>query len=92
MSPRWVYTPSADREAWLDLALAVEERGVSLNTSEFVQSINLKRLPYADGNGTTTLLRVYLLTTSKEGDDDSKEYALYFHGSHTIIDAGPVLH
>ncbi|KAI9568533.1 hypothetical protein HD554DRAFT_2098837 [Boletus coccyginus] len=92
VSPRWVYTPSADREAWLNLALAVEEQGTSLDPSGFVQSINLKRLPYADGSGTTTLLRAYLLTTSKRGDDDSKEYGLYFHSSHTIIDAGPALH
>jgi hypothetical protein len=92
VSPRWVYTPSADRESWLNLGLVVEERGTSLNPSEFVQSINLKRLPYSDGNGTTTLLRAYLLTTSQEGEDDSKEYGLYFHGSHTIIDAGPAFH
>ncbi|KAG6376883.1 hypothetical protein JVT61DRAFT_909 [Boletus reticuloceps] len=92
VSPRWVYTPSADREAWLNLALVVEERGASLNPSEFVQSINLKRLPYTDGNGTTIFFRAYLLTTSKESDDGSKEYGLYFHGSHTIIDAGPALH
>ncbi|KAF8548798.1 hypothetical protein OG21DRAFT_1489069 [Imleria badia] len=92
VSPRWVYTPSADREAWLNLALAVEERGASLNPPEFVRSINLKRLPYVDGNGTAILLRAYLLTTSTEGADDSKEYGLYFHGSHAIIDAGPALH
>lgn len=93
-SPRYVYTPSADREAWLNLAFAVEERGPSLNASEFVQSINLKRLPYTDGKGTTIYLRAYLLTTSKEGegDDDSREYGLYFHGSHIFIDAGPALH
>jgi len=92
VSPRWVYTPSADREAWLKLALVVKEQGASHNPSEFVQSINLERLPYADGSGTTTLLRAYLLTPSKKGDDDSKEYGLYFHSSHTIIDAGPALH
>ena len=92
VSPRWVYTPSADREAWLNLALAIEERGPSLNPDEFVQSINLKRLPYVDGKGTTIFLRVYLLTTSKEGDDDSREYGLYLHGFHAIIDAGPALH
>ncbi|KAF8559445.1 hypothetical protein OG21DRAFT_1403148, partial [Imleria badia] len=92
VSPRWVYTPSADRDAWLKLALVEEERGASLNPYEFIQSITLKRLPYVDGNGTTILLRAYLLTTSKEGDDDSKEYGLYFHGSHSIIDAGPALH
>ncbi|KAG8219045.1 hypothetical protein J3R82DRAFT_4801 [Butyriboletus roseoflavus] len=92
VSPRWVYTPSADREAWLNLALVVEERGASLNPSEFVQGINLKRLPYTAGNGATTFLKIYLLTTSKEGDDDNREYGLYFHGSHTIIDAGPALH
>ena len=92
ISPRWVYTPSADRGAWLNLALAVEERGPSLNAPEFVQSINLKRLPYVDGNGTAILLRAYLLTTSKDGDDNSREYGLYFHGSHSIIDAGPALH
>lgn len=92
MSPRWVYTPSADREAWLNLAFAVEERGASLNPYEFVQSINLKRLPYVDGNGTTILLRAYLLAASKGGDGGSGEYGLYFHGSHAIIDAGPALH
>ncbi|KAF8125751.1 hypothetical protein EV363DRAFT_1586228 [Boletus edulis] len=92
VSPRWVYTPSADREAWLNLALVVEERGASLNPSEFVQSINLKRLPYTDGDETTIFLRAYLLTTSQESDDGSKEYGLYFHGAHTIIDAGPALH
>ncbi|KAH0826807.1 hypothetical protein J3R83DRAFT_5231 [Lanmaoa asiatica] len=77
-SPRWVYTPSADREAWLNLALVVEERGASLNPSE-------REWYY-------TLLRAYLLTTSKEGNDGNEEYGLYFHGSHTIIDAGPALH
>ncbi|KAF8548796.1 hypothetical protein OG21DRAFT_1559743 [Imleria badia] len=92
VSPRWVYTPSADRDAWLNLALAIEERGPSLNPYEFVQSINLKRLPYVDENGTTILLRAYLLTTSNEGDDGNREYGLYFHGSHAIIDAGPALH
>ncbi|KAF8443181.1 hypothetical protein L210DRAFT_3644046 [Boletus edulis BED1] len=92
VSPRWVYTPSADREAWLKLAFVVEERGPSLNPSEFVQSIALKRLPYTDGNETTIFLRAYLLTTSKESDDGRKEYGLYFHGSHSIIDAGPALH
>lgn len=92
MSPRWIYTPSADREAWLNLALAVEERGASLNPTEFSQSISLKRLPYTDGNGTTTLFRAYLLTTSNDGEDDNKEYGLYFHGPHTIIDAGPALY
>ncbi|KAG9313340.1 hypothetical protein JVU11DRAFT_5645 [Chiua virens] len=90
-SPRWVYTPSADREAWLDLAFVVEERGESLNQSEFIQRINLTRLPYTDGTGTSTLFRVYLLTTSKESDNSNKEYGLYFHGTHAIIDAGPAI-
>ncbi|KAG9313343.1 hypothetical protein JVU11DRAFT_5648 [Chiua virens] len=65
--PRWVYTPSADRGAWLDLAFAVEDRGASLNTDEFVGTVNARRLPYKDENGNTTLFRVYLLTTSKRG-------------------------
>ncbi|KAG6373770.1 hypothetical protein JVT61DRAFT_5913 [Boletus reticuloceps] len=38
---------------------------------------NLKRLPYTDGN---------------ESDDGSKEYSLYFHGSHSILDARSALH
>ena len=92
ISPRWVYTPSADREAWLNLAFAVEERGPSLNPSEFVRRISLKRLPYVDENGTAILFRAYLLTTSRDGDDKSKEYGLYFHGSHAIIDARPALY
>ncbi|KAG6373768.1 hypothetical protein JVT61DRAFT_5910 [Boletus reticuloceps] len=37
-------------------------------------------------------LRAYLLTTSRESDDGSKEYGLYFHGSHSIIDARSALH
>ncbi|KAF8545955.1 hypothetical protein OG21DRAFT_1588309 [Imleria badia] len=92
VSPRWVYTPSADRNAWLKLALAVEERGTSLNPYEFIQSIILKRLPYMDGSGITILFRAYLLTTSNERDDGIKEDGLYFHGSHAIIDGGPALH
>ena len=87
-----MYTPSADREAWLDLAFAIEERGDSLNTPEFIQRMHFKRLPYTGEHGTTTFFRVYLLTTSKEGDDDRREYALYFHGTHSIVDGGPALH
>ena len=92
VSPRWVYTPSADREAWLDLAFAIEERGNSLNTPEFIQRMNFKRLPYTGEHGTTAFFRVYLLTTSKECDDDHGEYAIYFHGTHSIIDGRPALH
>ncbi|KAG9309213.1 hypothetical protein JVU11DRAFT_10927 [Chiua virens] len=90
---RWVYTPSADREAWLDLAFAVEDRGALLNSSGFVSAICLTRLPHADRTGTTaTYFRVYLLTTSDQRDNNSKEYGLYFHAPHSILDAGPALH
>ena len=33
-----------------------------------------------------------MLTAEGEGDDESKEYGLYFHSCHSIIDAGPALH
>ncbi|KAF8437191.1 hypothetical protein L210DRAFT_3547138 [Boletus edulis BED1] len=52
----------------------------------------LKRHPYTDGNGTAIFLRAYLLTTSRESDDGSKEYGLYFHGTHSIVDARSALH
>ncbi|KAG9308584.1 hypothetical protein JVU11DRAFT_11688 [Chiua virens] len=91
-SPRWVYSPSTDREAWLDLAFAVEQRGSSLNSSEFVKDVNLMRLPYISTDGTSTLFKVYLLVTSIEGDDDRREYGLYFHGPHSMMDAGSILH
>ncbi|KAG9310008.1 hypothetical protein JVU11DRAFT_10042 [Chiua virens] len=91
-SPRWVYTPSADREAWLDLAFVVEQRGSSLDSSEFGKDINLKKLPYMGMNGTITLFRVYLLVTSKEDHDGRREYSLFFHGPHSMMDAGPCFH
>ncbi|KAG9309210.1 hypothetical protein JVU11DRAFT_10924 [Chiua virens] len=88
---RWIYTPSADREAWLDLAFAVVERGASLNPTEFVKTLNLTPLPYTNGAGTTSYFKVYLLTTSNE-NDNRKEYGLYFHAPHSILDAGPAMH
>ncbi|KAG9310485.1 hypothetical protein JVU11DRAFT_9629 [Chiua virens] len=92
VSPRWVYNPSADREAWLNFAFVVEQRGPSLNSSEFVKDINLRPLPYVGADGTITLFRVYLLATSKEGNDGRKEYGLYFHGPHSMMDGGPIFH
>ncbi|KAG9308585.1 hypothetical protein JVU11DRAFT_11689 [Chiua virens] len=91
-SPRWVYTPSADREAWLDLAFVVEQRGSSLNSSEFVKDINLTHLPCVGADGTSTLFRVYLLVTSNEGGGDRREYGLYLQGPHSMMDGGPILH
>ncbi|KAG9309212.1 hypothetical protein JVU11DRAFT_10926 [Chiua virens] len=89
---RWVYTPSADREAWLDLAFVVVERGASLNPTEFVKTLNLTPLPYTDGAGTTSYFRAYLLTTSNERNGNRREYGLYFHAPHSFLDAGPAIH
>ncbi|KAG9313342.1 hypothetical protein JVU11DRAFT_5647 [Chiua virens] len=82
-SPRWVYTPSADREAWLNLAFSVEDRGTSLNPSEFLNTVSTRQLPIEDEDGNTTLFRVYLLTTS------TGAYGLYVHAPHSILDADP---
>ncbi|KAG9313331.1 hypothetical protein JVU11DRAFT_5636 [Chiua virens] len=93
-SPRWIYTPSADREAWLDLAFVVEDRGTSLNPYEFVKNMSVKRrYPCIGEDGTTTIFRVHLLATSKKGDNDSNrsEYGLYVYTTHSIMDAGPTL-
>ncbi|KAG9309824.1 hypothetical protein JVU11DRAFT_10203 [Chiua virens] len=91
-SPRWVYSPSVDREAWLNLAFVVEQRGSSLDSSEFVKDINIRKLPYIGADGTSTLFRVYLLVTSKEDDDNRREYALFIHSPHSMTDGGPSLH
>ncbi|KAG9311327.1 hypothetical protein JVU11DRAFT_8425 [Chiua virens] len=91
VSSRWVYTTSANRKAWLDLAFAVEDRGASLNAPQFMNSINIKQLPYTDEHGTTSIFRVYLLTTSKRRDDDKLDCGLYFHSSHCILDGGAAL-
>ncbi|KAG9313324.1 hypothetical protein JVU11DRAFT_5629 [Chiua virens] len=90
-SYRWVYTPSGDRKAWLDLAFAVEDRGESINPSDFANAVVLKKLPYTDGKGTAIHFRVYLLTTSKARSDNTQEYGLYFHSAHCLMDAAPAL-
>ncbi|KAH7887279.1 hypothetical protein F5I97DRAFT_2072671 [Phlebopus sp. FC_14] len=78
----WVYSPVAndlDRQAWLDVAFSFEERGASLNTYDFIQTTNTKRLPY-EVNGKTSLFRYCLLA------DDTGGYGLSFHGPHAIMD------
>ncbi|KAJ6508820.1 hypothetical protein C8R45DRAFT_968835 [Mycena sanguinolenta] len=83
----FVYEPASDSErvlAWAAESVIVQERAVDVET--FISTINQTRLPYTLSDGASQILRCYLLFSP---NGDMNEHAIFFHGSHTIMDARP---
>ncbi|KAI0052058.1 hypothetical protein FA95DRAFT_1511280 [Auriscalpium vulgare] len=79
----FVYTPTSDVSKialWAQESLVV--RHETMDVEAFIAGINQTKLPYVLSDGTEQILRTYLYL-------GPEEHAIFFHGSHTLMDARP---
>ncbi|KAG2157947.1 uncharacterized protein EDB93DRAFT_737015 [Suillus bovinus] len=82
----WVYAPVqslSELTCWMDYAFCTVQQ--DLNVDAFVEDTSQRRLPYQSQNASPLWFRCYLLL------GNNKNYGLYFHGPHAIMDGGPTL-
>ncbi|KAF7346244.1 hypothetical protein MSAN_01851400 [Mycena sanguinolenta] len=82
----FVYEPASDSErvlAWATESVIIREH---VDVETFISTINQTRLPYTLSNGALQILRCFLLLSP---NGDMSEHSIFFHGSHTIMDARP---
>ncbi|KAI0041518.1 hypothetical protein FA95DRAFT_691001 [Auriscalpium vulgare] len=83
----FVYTATSDVsgiQLWARESLIV--RHEAMDVEAFIASINQTKLPYVLSDGTQQILRAYLYLGPAEGGN---KHAIFFHGSHTLMDARP---
>ncbi|KAI0753180.1 hypothetical protein C8Q80DRAFT_1118380 [Daedaleopsis nitida] len=84
----WVYTPIKSTEQlqeWVANTLMIVQDPV--DPSQFIQRMNCQRLPYILGNEQSQYLRLYITRPS----GTTNEFALFFHGTHALMDAHPTM-
>ncbi|KAI8980042.1 hypothetical protein BD414DRAFT_108089 [Trametes punicea] len=84
----WVYSPVRTQEelkSWTRTTLVVVNE--PSEPSSFMRSLCSRKLPYILFDGRSQYLRLYLVRL----DSGPNDFGVFFHGSHSIMDAKPTI-